>query len=208
VRPMTTLPEPATTPVRSTSVATDLALIASFAAFIAACSLLPAIPVGALPVPITLQTFAVALTGAVLGARRGFLATLLYVVVGLAGAPIFAGATGGLATVAKPSFGYLIAFPLAALVTGWLSEKVFRSRRWSRGSRAWLGIFGAMTTGSLLVIHPLGIAVLSWRLGLTPLEAATAGLVFIPGDLVKNALAAAVATAVHRAYPDLISGRR
>ena len=205
---MTSLPEPATAPARPASVATDLALVASFAAFIAVCAVLPAIPVGALPVPITLQTFGVAVTGAVLGARRGFLATALYVVVGLAGAPIFAGATGGLATIAKPSFGYLIAFPLAALLTGWLAEKVFRSRRWSQGPRAWLGVFGATTAGSLLVIHPLGIAVLGWRLGLGPAEAITAGLVFIPGDLLKNALAAFVATAVHRAFPDLISGRR
>lgn len=205
---MTSLPESATAPARPASVATDLALVASFAAFIAVCAVLPAIPVGALPVPITLQTFGVAVTGAVLGARRGFLATALYVVVGLAGAPIFAGATGGLATVAKPSFGYLVAFPLAALLTGWLAEKVFRSRRWSHGPRAWLGVFGATTAGSLLIIHPLGIAVLGWRLGLGPAEAIAAGLVFIPGDLIKNALAAFVATAVHRAFPDLISGRR
>jgi len=205
---MTSLPEPATAPARPASVATDLALIASFAAFIAVCAVLPAIPVGTLPVPITLQTFGVVVTGAVLGARRGFLATALYVVVGLAGAPIFAGATGGLATVAKPSFGYLIAFPLAALLTGRLAEMVFRSRRWSVGPRAWLGVFGATTAGSLLIIHPLGIAVLGWRLGLAPAEAIAAGLVFIPGDLLKNALAAFVATAVHRAFPDLISGRR
>jgi biotin transport system substrate-specific component len=200
---MTSLPESAEG-ARSTSVATDLALITTFAAFIAACALLPAIPVGALPVPITLQTFGVALAGAVLGARRGFLAVLLYVVVGLAGAPIFSGGAGGLATIAKPSFGYLIAFPLAALVTGFLAERVFRSRTWSRGWRAWLGVFGSAMTGSLLFIHPIGIAVLGWRLGLSPSEAIAAGIVFLPGDIIKNGLAAAVATAVHRAFPDLI----
>jgi biotin transport system substrate-specific component len=200
---MTSLPESAEG-ARSTSVATDLALITTFAAFIAACALLPAIPVGALPVPITLQTFGVALAGAVLGARRGFLAVLLYVVVGLAGAPIFSGGAGGLATIAKPSFGYLIAFPLAALVTGFLAERVFRSRTWSRGWRAWLGVFGSAMAGSLLFIHPIGIAVLGWRLGLSPSEAIAAGIVFLPGDIIKNGLAAAVATAVHRAFPDLI----
>ncbi len=189
---------------RPTSVATDLALITTFAAFIAACALLPAIPVGALPVPITLQTFGVALAGTILGARRGFLAVLLYVVVGLAGAPIFSGGAGGLATIAKPSFGYLIAFPLAALLTGFLAERVFRSRTWSHGWRAWLGVFGSATAGSLVFIHPIGIAVLGWRLGLSPAEAIAAGIVFLPGDVIKNALAASVATAVHRAFPDLI----
>jgi biotin transport system substrate-specific component len=189
---------------RPASVATDLALISTFAAFIAACALLPAIPVGGLPVPITLQTFGVMLTASVLGARRGALATALYVVVGLVGVPIFSGGTGGLGVVAKPSFGYLIAFPLAALLTGYLVEKVMGSRRASRGWRANAGVFGAAMAGSLLLIHPIGIAVLGWRLGLTPSEALVAGLVFLPGDVVKNALVAVVAPAVHRAFPNLL----
>jgi biotin transport system substrate-specific component len=201
---MSSLPESATAQARRSSVATDLALVTTFAAVIAVCALLPRITVGALPVPITLQTFGVALAGTVLGARRGFLAVLLYVVVGLAGAPIFSGGTGGLATVAAPSFGYLLAFPLAALLTGYLTQKVFRSRRWSRGWRATVGVFGAAMAGSLLVIHPLGVLVMGWRLGLSPAEAAVAGLVFLPGDVIKNALAAVVATAVHRAFPDLM----
>ena len=70
---------------------TDIALIAAFAALIAVCALLPALSVGT-PVPITLQTFAVLLSGAVLGMRRGFLAVLLYVVAGAAGLPIFSAA--------------------------------------------------------------------------------------------------------------------
>ncbi|MEA5116442.1 MAG: biotin transporter BioY, partial [Propionicimonas sp.] len=64
--------------------AADLALVAVFAALIAVFALTP-IPVGVIGVPITLQTLAVALAGLVLGGWRGFLATLLYVVVGLAG---------------------------------------------------------------------------------------------------------------------------
>lgn len=200
---MTTVPGAAPA-ARPASAATDLALVATFAAFIAACALLPAIPFGVLGVPITLQTFAVALTGAVLGARRGALAVLLYLAVGLAGAPIFAGGTGGLGTLARPTAGYLLAFPLAAFLTGFLTERLLRSRTWSRGWRATLGIFGAATAGSLVFVHPLGIAVVGWRLGLTPAEAIVGGAIFIPVDLVKNAFAAVVAAAVHRAFPDLI----
>ncbi len=199
---MTTAPDRVTS--RPASTATDLALIATFAALIAACALLPAINVGALPVPITLQTFGVALAGAVLGARRGFLAALLYVVVGLAGAPVFAGGAGGPAVAAGPSLGYLLAFPLAALLVGVLCERLFAGTRRSRGWRATLGVFVAMTAATLLVIYPIGIAVLGWRLGFTPGEAIAAGIVFLPGDLLKNALAAVVATSVHRAFPDLI----
>lgn len=201
-----TPPSDAPAAARPTSVATDVALVATFAAFVAACALLPAIPLGAVGVPVTLQTFGVALTGAVLGARRGSLAVLLYLVVGLAGAPIFAGGVGGLAVVGRPTFGYLLAFPLAAFLTGWLTERAFRSRRWSHGWQATLAVFAAATAGSLLVVHPIGIAVLSQRTGLTPAEAIAVGAPFIPIDLVKNAFAAVVATAVHRAFPDLIGG--
>lgn len=70
--------------------ATDVALIAAFAALIAVCAILPAITIAG-PVPFTLQTFAILLTGAVLGARNGFLAALLYLAIGAIGLPVFAG---------------------------------------------------------------------------------------------------------------------
>src|SRR3989337_2904313 len=97
---------------------TDLALVAAFAALIAVCALLPALKVGAGLVPITLQTFAVLLAGAVLGARRGVLAVLLCVVVGAAGVPIFSVGACGPAVLAGPTTGYLVGFPLAAGLCG------------------------------------------------------------------------------------------
>ncbi|MFB9956866.1 biotin transporter BioY [Cellulomonas denverensis] len=194
-QPATVLPAPA---VRR-SAATDLALIASFAALVAVCAVLPAIPVGG-AVPITLQTFGVALTGLVLGPRRGFLAMLLYVAVGLAGLPVLSGATGGLGVLAGASAGYLLAFPLAAAVAGAGSVLARRAAgRWQVPA----ALFAAATAGSLLVVHPLGIAVMGWRLGLSATEALTAGAVFLPGDVLKNVLAAVVAAAVLRAFPEL-----
>jgi biotin transport system substrate-specific component len=189
-------------PVARTSVATDVALIATFAAFVAVCAVLPAIPTGG-AVPITLQTFGVALTGLVLGPRRGALALLLYVAVGLAGVPVLSGATGGLGVLASPSAGYLLAFPAAAAIAGGFGLLARRAPgRWRVPA-----LFGAATAGSLLVIHPLGIAVMGWRLGLSASEAVAAGAVFLPGDLIKNALAAVVAAAALRAFPDLLRGR-
>ena len=92
----------------------DIALIAVFAALIAVLSLTPAVPVG--PVPITLQTLGVALAGLVLGPLRGFLAVVLYLIVGFVGLPVFAGGAAGLAVLGKPSAGYLLSFPIAALI--------------------------------------------------------------------------------------------
>lgn len=189
-------------PVARVSVATDVALIATFAAFVAVCAVLPAIPTGG-AVPITLQTFGVVLTGLVLGPRRGFLALLLYVAVGLAGLPVFSGAVGGVGVLAGPSAGYLLAFPLAAAVAGALGLLARRAApRWRVPA-----LFGAAAAATLLTVHPLGIAVLGWRLGLSASEAIAAGAVFLPGDVIKNLLAAVVAAAAIRAFPDLLRGR-
>lgn len=189
-------------PVAHASTTTNIALIASFAALVAVCSII-AIPVAAVPVPITLQTFAVLLAGAVLGARRGALAVLLYLAVGFAGLPIFAQGVGGPATFGRPTLGFLLAFPVAAFVVGLLVER-FRARSWvlSTGLIAAAGVVGS------LVIYAVGIPVLAARVGLTLQEAAVGNLVFVPFDAVKLALAAIVAASIHRAFPDLLGTRR
>jgi len=191
-------------PAERTRTATDVALVATFAAFIAVCALLPSITVAGMAVPITLQTFGVMLAGVVLGARRGALAALLYLAVGLAGLPIFAGGTGGLAVIGKPSFGYLIAFPLAAALAGYLASYAQRvPGRW----RAPV-LFAAAMAGSLVFTHPIGIAVMGWRLALEPAAAIKLGLTFLPGDILKNVVVAVVAAAVFRAFPDMLRQRR
>lgn len=194
------LPLPA---VRS-SAATDVALVATFAAFIAVCALLPAITLPGMAVPITLQTFGVMLSALVLGPVRGALAALLYLAVGFAGIPVFSEGTGGLATFGKVSLGYLLAFPLAALLAGYLATRADRVRPRLRP----LALFASAAAGSLVFIHPLGISVMGARLGMSAGEAVATGAVFLPGDVVKNVLAAVVATAVLRAFPDLRGRRR
>lgn len=186
---------------RRTSV--DIALIAGFAALIAACAILPGISVGASGVPITLQTFGVLLAGAVLGATRGFLAVVLYVVVGLAGLPIFSGGTAGIAVLSGPSVGYLLAFAPAAFLCGFIVERLPRHKLATSVPL----IFLAGWVSSLLLIHTLGIAGLVVRLDLSWSAAFVVDLAYWPGDIVKNLAMALVATAVHRAFPDLL-GRR
>lgn len=183
--------------------ASDIALIATLAAFIAVCAVLPSITLPSMAVPITLQTFAVMLAGVLLGARRGLLAVLLYLAVGLAGLPVFAQGAGGLAVLAKPSLGYLLAFPLAAALAGFLVD---RAHRVSARMLPFV-VFGAAMAGSLVFTHPLGIAVMGARLGLSAQEAISAGAAFLPGDVIKNVLVAIVASAVFRAYPDMRTRR-
>lgn len=185
------------------TVTTDLALVAVFAALIATFSIIPSIPIG-IGVPITLQTLAVVLAGLVLGPWRGFLATLLYIGVGLIGLPVFAGGVAGPAVFGKASIGYLLAFPLGALVAGLLAKLVVS---W-RGPRQYLGLFIAGVAASLL-IHASGIVGL-W-LGVAHLSlpaAAIYDLTFWPGDLAKMFAAAAIAVAVHKAFPAVLVTRR
>ena len=186
--------------MRTRTATTDLALVAVFAALVAACTLVPAIPVGA--VPITLQTLGVMLAGLVLGPLRGFLSVLLYVVVGLAGLPVFAQGGAGLGNLVKPSAGYLLAFPLGALVVGAVAV-------WTRNLKVWRPLTLAVSAivGGILVVHPLGILGLMVNAKLSLAKAFAVDLVFLPGDLAKVAIAAGVAAVVHKAFPVLLAPR-
>ncbi|WP_210648698.1 biotin transporter BioY [Nocardioides sp. SYSU D00065] len=180
---------------------TDIALVAAFAALVAACALLPAIKLAG-PVPITLQTFAVLLSGAVLGMRRGFLAVVLYLAVGAAGLPVFSGGAAGLAVLAGPTAGYLVGFPLAAALCGLLVERLPR-----RSLASVPVVFAAGLFSSAALIHTCGMTGLVLRADLTWAQAFDVDKVFWIGDVLKNAAMAFVATAVHRAFPDML-GRK
>ena len=187
---------------KATTTTTDLALIAVFAALVAVCSVATALPVGVNGVPVTLQMFAIFLCGAVLGARRGFLAVLLYLAVGAAGLPIFAGGASGLAPFAGVTGGYLIAFPFAALVVGLVVERAHRSNVAVTAGVVLVG--GLLADLIVWVAGSVGISLYAD----TPFGSTLKGAaVYIPADLVKLAVAAVVAAAVHRAFPTLLSPR-
>src|SRR5258705_97629 len=97
----------------------SVGLVFAFSLFTALAAQV-AIPIG--PVPITGQTFAVLLTGALLGSRLGAAAIIAYLVEGACGLPFFAAGSGGLAHLLGPTGGYLVAFPAAAYITGAFSE--------------------------------------------------------------------------------------
>lgn len=133
------------------------------------------------PVPITGQTFAVLLIGALLGSRRGALALTAYLIEGLAGLPVFAQGLAGPGVLAGPTGGYLIGFIAAAAGIGWLAE-----RGWDRRI---VTTAMAMLIGNV-AIYLFGLPWLAARVGGWE-NALTFGLYpFLIGDLLKLALAA------------------
>lgn len=183
--------------------ATDLGLIAVFAGLVAASAIVPGIPVGALGVPITLVTLTVMLSGLVLGPGRGFAAVGLYVLLGLAGLPIFSGGRSGLGILATASAGYIIAFPLAAAATGYLAALVIRKTVRNRS----LLLFAAAMVSSIVLIHGLGVLGMMVNGKLDFTKAFIADLAFYPGDILKNVLAVIIAVAIHKAFPDVLVRR-
>lgn len=194
---MTTLVD---TPNRSRALApSDLARIAVFAALIAAMALTPAIPLG--PVPITLQTLGIALTGLCLGPWRGLAAVALYVVVGAAGLPVFSGGAAGIGVLVGPTGGYLLSFPLAALVGGFVARWAVR-RGLSKATP--FIMMGGLLLARYLVILPIAVTHLSQVLGLTWVQALAIDVPFWIGDLIKSVVAVVLAVAVHNAFPRLL----
>ena len=158
-----------------------VSIVIAFSLFNAIAAQL-AIPIG--PVPITMQTFAVTLTGALLGPRLGAAALITYLIEGAAGLPFFAEGRAGIGTLLGPTGGYLVSFPAAAYITGAFSE-----HGWDRH---FLTAVAAMAIGSVVIL----LAGWSWLvvgLGAAPLAAFKAGVApFLIGDVVKIVLAAAV----------------
>lgn len=183
---------------RRRSSTTDIALIAAFTALIAACALVIGIPVGGGGVDITLQTFGVMLAGAVLGPVRGFLSVALYLLLGAAGLPIFAGHSSGLGSFTSVSAGYLWSFPIAALLAGLLVQYAGRSRRTSA-----LVVFLCAVPG-MIVNHLAGVYGMKLFFDTDWRTAFEYDAPFWLGDVVKILIVALVAAEVHKAFPHLL----
>ena len=181
----------------------SLALVSLFAALMAVFGLIPKIdlPLG---VPITLQTLGVMLAGCLLGPRRGLQAMLLFLAAVALGLPLLSGGRGGFGVFLAPSAGYLLAWPLAAWVTGALMTQLPNGSARATASSAFL----ASVIGGLLTVHLFGviglvnIAKLSWT------QAFIGTLVFVPGDLIKCAVCAMVVHTVAKGLPDWHFGGR
>ena len=173
----------------------DLTLVALFAVLTTACAQLSLTLPVLTSVPFTLQVLGVLMAGAILGARRGFLSQLLYLLLGFVGLPVFAGFTGGPAALVGPTAGYLWSFPLAAWLTGLAAD---RTGRRERGVAVLTTLYAGMLAG-IVVIYLCGVIGLSVTGAVPNLRTAVrVGILpFLWFDLFKALVAGLVAVRLY-----------
>jgi len=166
--------------LRGQSVATKVLAVLLGTLVLAASS---HVSVPMVPVPMSMQTLAVTLVGALYGWRLGGLTILVWLALGALGLPVFAGGTGGYARFLGPTGGYLFAFPIAGALTGWLVEHGWNGRRFPLA-------LAAMLLGNALCLL-VGAAWLASMVGMQ--KAVAVGVMpFVPGALLKSVLGAAL----------------
>ncbi len=175
-------------------------IIALFAALMAAGAFIR-IPVG--PVPVTLTTFFLLMSALLAGPFGGVLSVVVYMLIGTAGLPAFAGGSGP-AVFAGPTGGFLIGYIPAALVCGLLSadtDRVLSGRISARDIAA--------VTAATLILYAAGVPWLKWRLGLEWSSAFSAGMLpFLPGDALKAASAVIIRQILVRRAGELLPRRK
>jgi biotin transport system substrate-specific component len=172
----------------------DILMVLAGSALIGLCAQI-AVPLWFTPVPLTGQTFAVLLVAATLGPVRGGAAVAIYLAEGAIGLPVLAGGAGGFARMFGATGGYLAGFLVAAVMVGWLAQHACHRGCWSRSV---LATALAMLAGEAVILA-CGAVWLA-RAGDLGVESAIAMGVtpFVPGALIKAALATALLPAAWR----------
>lgn len=183
-----TITRPSFSPLRlqERTLALQIAAVVAGTALLALSS---HITVPMVPVPVTMQTFAVTLIGALYGWRLGLATVVAWLAEGAVGLPVLSPGTSGLMAFVGPTAGYLVAFPVMAALTGWLAE-----RGWN-GQRPWLAFAAAITANLLCLV--VGAAWLATLIGAE--RAVVAGVLpFLVGAVLKSGLSAAVLAGISR----------
>lgn len=184
--------------------AADIALIAVFAALIAVFSIIPSIfTVGG--IPFAIQMIIVLLAPLVLGPIRGAASCALYILVGVAGLPVFSGGASGPAVLIGPTAGYLYGWIVNGFVTGLAAYAVLRARP-SRRALPLLLIACAII--GVIVVHLCGVIYFMAALHMDLTKALLTTAPFFPWDLLKAVVAGLLAVAIFTAFPALRPARR
>jgi biotin transport system substrate-specific component len=161
----------------------EIILIGIFAAITGICAQI-AFQSPFSPVAVTLQTFAVFLSAAVLGKKCGAFSQIIYLLIGAIGIPVFSNFHGGIGVILGPSGGYLISFPIIAFIIGFVIER--------KKNLSIMGLTALMFLG-LLICYSIGTAQLAFLMKLSFAKALALGVIpFIPFDILKIILSSAI----------------
>lgn len=153
-------------------------------------------------VPITLQTAAVFLAALLLGPLYGFVAVLVYVLLGAVGLPVFAGFSGGIGSLVGMSGGFIMSWPFAALLAGFIYFKFGRN---AKGVAKYVDMIVAMMLGSV-VIYAVGLTQFIFLTHMSIKAALLACMIpFIPGDILKMVLVAIIVPVLEKAMKSIFA---
>lgn len=172
----------------------EMVYAALFAALLGVLGMIPPIPLGFIPVPITLQTFGVILAGCFLGKKIGTISMVLFIVLVALGLPLLSGGRGGMGALMGPSIGYILSWPFAAFFIGYFTEKA-----WST-LNLWK-VIGVTLVFGVLFINIVGAPIMAMITHTSIVGALMGGLAFLPGDCIKAVLAAVVAVQLKAVSP-------
>jgi biotin transport system substrate-specific component len=179
----------------------DIVFIALFAAIMAALAAFPLITLPVVGVPITAQSLGAILAGGVLGAKRGSLSMILFLLLVAIGLPLLPAGHGGFHVFLGPTGGYLIGWIFTAFVVGFLVERFWRQL-------SYINAFLASVVGGIVVHYAIGIPWSAFVARISVSAAFVGCLPFFIGDTVKCLIAAAVIVIVKTSYPIITPNKR
>jgi biotin transport system substrate-specific component len=155
----------------------EMTLVAVFAAVMGSFGLIPSIALSFTPVPLTLQTMGVLLSGGILGARLGFMSQAVFLLLVAAGVPLLSGGRGGLGVFVGPSGGYIISWAVTAFVIGYVLS-LFKKVKFHH-------VLLVNLTVGIFLIYLIGIPVQAMVMGISMMDTVKVSLAYIPGDIIK-----------------------
>ncbi len=174
--------------------AKDIVYSAMMAGLIIVMALFPPIPIAFTLSPITLQSLGVMLAGSLLGAKRGFISLLLFLLLMVANFPVLSGFVGGAQQFLTVSGGFLIAYPITAFIIGWLTE-----RFWNKLN--FVICFFINFFGGIVILYLIGVPWMSYIAKISLVHGFYFSLSFLIGDTIKVLMACWVSMLFKKHYP-------
>ncbi|MBD2786476.1 biotin transporter BioY [Xenorhabdus sp. DI] len=173
----------------------DLFYMALFSLLTIILGLFPPIMVPSIGVPVTAQSMGCMLAGSILGAKRGLISLLIFILLIIIGLPVLAGGKGGLDVFFTPSGGFILAWPLAAGLIGYLYEK-------NLSSLSFIKEAFFILLGGIILVYTIGIPWVAFFAELSLYKAALGTMNFLPGAIIKVILTIFITRIIRRYYPN------